>query len=203
VGVANLLYAASTLLTFACSWLLPSLATGTAARFVEIPLKHALKTPLSVLFYGAETPRTRVAARALVFGVAIPIASVVAGLLFRQMGSRVGLISAAGVALAMFYVAICAWQNLRYEGRLAQLLEGQLQDAPASVDLAALEEKLARIAASADPQCRRLIARTLAVPGKQHPNTQSLLALYMGEALPHRQAQAIRDAFVEILPKAK
>jgi len=118
VEAANLAYAASTVVAFLVTWLAPSLASASIARFVEMPLKHALKTPLSVLFYGAETAPVRIAARSLIFGVAIPIASVATAFGVRGLGTHIEIISALGIALAVLFLGLCTLQNRSYRRRL-------------------------------------------------------------------------------------
>ncbi len=123
VGATNLLYASTTLIAFATTWLFPGLASASSARFVEMPLKHALKTPLSVLFYGGERPSHRAAARSLVFGVAIPLAAIGTGLGFRYGQPDAGLISLLGVAIALVYLGICRWQNTQFQHGLSSQLQ--------------------------------------------------------------------------------
>ncbi len=192
VGAANLAYASTTLVAFLLTWLLPSLATASAARFVEMPLKHALKTPLSVLFYGAERPRTRIAARSLIFGIAIPVATVVAGLSFRSLRSHIGLISLLGIVLALLYLGICWWQNRCYRQRLAHRLREQLHtlEVP-SKDQEAWLEQLQTIAPGLSPETKTLVATAFSA---NRPPLRSLAFTLLSEQLPHHLAQAIEHA---------
>ncbi len=192
VGIANLAYASSTVFAFVLTWLAPGLATASAARFVEMPLKHSLKTPLSVLFYGAENLRIRVAARSLIFGVAIPAATVGAGLCFRSLRDYIGLISIGGVALALLYLGICAWQNRCYRERLGHLLREELQNAKIDDDRqSAWLTKLREIAPSLAESTQALIARAFAA---DDDSVRSLALVFLSEQLPHRLASEIKHA---------
>jgi hypothetical protein len=192
VGVANLAYASATLFAFVLTWLAPGLATASAARFVEMPLKHALKTPISVLFYGAENLRIRIAARSLIFGVVIPIATVGAGLCFRSLRSHIGLISVAGVALALLYLGICAWQNHCYRKRLGHLLREELENARIDDDRqSAWLTRLREIAPSLAEPTQALVARAFAA---DDDSLRSLALVFLSEQVPHRMASDIRQA---------
>lgn len=192
VGIANLAYASATLFAFLLTWLAPSLATASAARFVEMPLKHSLKTPLSVLFYGAENLRIRIAARSLIFGVVIPIATVSAALCFRSLRTHIGLISALGVALALVYLLICGWQNRCYRERLGHLLREELEKARIDNDRqSAWLARLREIAPSLAEATQALAARAFAA---DDDSLRSLALVFLSEQLPHRVASDIRQA---------
>ncbi len=192
VGVANLAYASATLFAFLLTWLAPGLATASAARFVEMPLKHSLKTPLSVLFYGAENLRIRIAARSLIFGAVIPVATVGAGLCFRSLRTHIGLISALGVALALLYLAICAWQNRCYRDRLGHLLREELENARIDDDQqSAWLARLREIAPSLAEPTQTLVARAFAA---DDDSLRSLALVFLSEQLPHRLTSDIRNA---------
>ncbi len=195
VGVANLAYAGSTLSAFLLTWIAPGLASASAARFVEMPLKHALKTPLSVLFYGAETPRVRIAARSLIFGAAIPAATVSAGLAFRQLRSHLGLISVLGVATAALYIALCAWQNRAYRERLAHLLAAQIEGySPSPAACSAWIEALRAIAPDLDETTLTLVSKAYAC---EQEELRSLADAMLSEQLPHDLASAMGRATLQ------
>ncbi len=195
VGAANLAYASSTLFAFLLTWLLPGLASASGARFVEMPLKHSLKTPLSVLFYGAEEPRIRIAARSIIFGVAIPVATVVAGLSFRELRSHVGLISVLGVATSILYVAICAWQNRVYRQRLEHLLAIELKDeTPPAEPTERWELQLQEMAPALGDRPRQLAAQAFAADNEA---LRSLALVVLSEQLPHHLASAIGRATLQ------
>ncbi|MCP4449638.1 MAG: hypothetical protein GY811_30555 [Myxococcales bacterium] len=195
VGVANLAYASSTVFAFLLTWLFPGLATASAARFVEMPLKHSLKTPLSVLFYGAENARVRIAARSLIFGVAIPIATVTTGLCFRELRGHLGLISILGVGISLLYLGICAGQNRSYRLRLAHLLSQELQNATVDGPCAeAWSRKLAGIAPNLNSEALRLSSQAFAANDKA---LRSLSLVMLSEQLPHHLARAMERATLQ------
>ncbi len=170
VGFANLAYGVATVLSFAGLLVYPALGAAAFARFTRIQLKDSLKTPLSTLFYGAEPPPLRAPSRAFVFGLAIPVATVVtAGILelCRQVGHHLTLVVAIGLAAAAIFTLLCAVQNRRWRRRLAELLDWKLARAhPAPPDrLAEVAALLADSRAAADgPTTERIdaIARGLA-----------------------------------------
>jgi len=189
VGAANLAYASSTVFAFLLTWLLPGLATASAARFVEMPLKHSLKTPLSVLFYGAEAPRIRIAARSVIFGVAIPVATVIAGLTFRELRTHLGLISVLGVVTSILYLGICTWQNRAYGERLEHLLALELQDAQPAPELEERwKRQLESVAPKLGPIALNLSAKAFAADNEA---MRSLALVMLSEQLPHHLASAI------------
>jgi hypothetical protein len=97
----NLFYAVATLFAQAAIFVAPSIGTALGARFADSELKHAIKTPLSSLFYEAFAPADRGAARAFVLGLVSPAAQVL---------GAVGLAAAiAGASLVTVgYVGLCA-----------------------------------------------------------------------------------------------
>jgi len=135
VGVANVLYAVFTALAYALLLVWPSLATAAVARGTRVQLKDALKTPLSTLFYGAEPPGRRAGARSFIFGFAIPIATVMAaGALEagRRGATNLALVTWGGLGVAALFVAASAVQNHRWRARMIELLDRQLERAPAA-----------------------------------------------------------------------
>ncbi len=197
IGAANLIYASSNVLAFLMTSLFPSLASASAARFVETPLKHALKTPLSVLFYGAENRQVQLAARALVFGAAIPLATAVTGLAFRELHTHLLVISVGGVLVSVLFVVMNLLQNRRYRERLLDTMEEQLGE---GID-ARLCTGMSTLAPSWPARSRDLLAGAMA---SSDDHVRSLAHLYLGEALPHRQAEALRcqvETLVQTLAK--
>ncbi|HJL22340.1 MAG TPA: hypothetical protein RMH80_08925, partial [Polyangiaceae bacterium LLY-WYZ-15_(1-7)] len=81
VGRTNLLYAGATLLTHVgLAFGGGQLGWALAARFADGELKHALKTPVSPLFYDAFWGADRVRARAFVLGAVSPAAQLAGAL---------------------------------------------------------------------------------------------------------------------------
>lgn len=187
VSTANLIYAGTTIIAFLASWLSPNLLSATGARFVERPLKHSLKTPVSVLFYGAETPSMRLAGRSFIFGLAIPIAAVFSGLSFRRLRSHLDWICIAGVVVGILYLLLCHIQNRRYRERLAHLLGITLNvaDTHQPETLQTLQAM-----ASALPQSLEvLIARGL---DSEKQATRGLALALLTEHVPKKTAEALR-----------
>lgn len=129
VGAVNLAYALASAAASAAALVAPSLASAAAARFVDMPLKDAIKTPLSALFYGAEPPGDRAPARAFVFGAVIPIATIVAAgalELARQSPSPLAGAAAIGLGAALLF-SLASWQqNRAWRRRLRTLLDFKL-----------------------------------------------------------------------------
>jgi len=122
VGFANVLYAVCSVGAFA--WLLvqPSLAAVVAARAVHRELKDVIKTPLSVLFYGAEPQEARGEARAFNFGVVIPLATLATSGAFSLAVRAAGApaIVWLGVPAAGGVVAASVALNRAWRRRLAE-----------------------------------------------------------------------------------
>jgi len=129
VGAVNLAYAIATAAAPAAALVAPSLASAAGARFVEMALKDAIKTPLSALFYGAEPPAERAPARALVFGAVIPLATLAAaaGLeVSRRSADPLATAAAFGLGAALLFVAASWQQNRAWRTRLRELLDWSL-----------------------------------------------------------------------------
>jgi hypothetical protein len=129
VGAINVAYAVASAAAAGAAILAPSLASAAAARFVEMPLKDALKTPLSALFYGAEPPAERAPARALVFGAVIPLATLAAAgalELARHSADPLGTAAAFGLGAAILFTAASWQQNRAWRRRLRALLDLKL-----------------------------------------------------------------------------
>ena len=113
---ANLLYAcvlgaAQLALLFA-----PGVGAALFARFADGELKHALKTPVSSLFYEAFPKEARSAARAIVLGLASPAAQAVGALFLAAViaGASLGVAGAVGLSAAAIYGASTVLQNRRW-----------------------------------------------------------------------------------------
>lgn len=121
LGVAktNLLYAGAGLIAQVLLWLSPAghLSVGAAlgARFADGELKHALKTPVSPLFYDAFPASERTRARALVLGVVSPIAQVVAAALLMVLAAWAEWVPALGVMCAVLYLLLSIGQGRAYD----------------------------------------------------------------------------------------
>jgi len=129
VGAVNLAYAVATAAAPAAALAFPSLASAAGARFVEMALKDAIKTPLSALFYGAEPPAERAPARALVFGAVIPLATLAAaaGLeLARHSPDPMATAAGFGLGAALLFVLASWQQNRAWRTRLRELLDWSL-----------------------------------------------------------------------------
>ncbi|PIE19932.1 MAG: hypothetical protein CSA65_00355 [Proteobacteria bacterium] len=117
LGVVNLAYAITVPATFALGWMLSPLAAAGAARLVESELKMAIKTPVSNLLYGGLAAVQRPAARALVLGVVVPLATgLVSGMLALLPKTTRSWGLAAGVLLVVATLA----QNRSYRRALGE-----------------------------------------------------------------------------------
>jgi hypothetical protein len=187
-GAANAAYAVLVLGAYGLLGLAPSLGAAVAARFVDVELKDALKTPLSALFYGAERPDDRAPARAFVFGAVIPVATVITALALRALEH--GWLVSAGLAVAAVFVVASLAQNRAWRRRHVELLAWKVGDVAA----ADAPEVPAEIAAL-PPGRRRDAARlAFAALASTDPRVRALAAEVLGEQLPRGVARRIVGA---------
>ncbi len=121
----NLSYSALTLVAFGALAVLPGTGTLVFAQLVHQELKAILKTPFSALIYGVMADYARAPARMAVFGVVIPVAGVLSGLLMmglRHFGVPASDLAPAGLIAAVLFVLVTVWQNRAYQGALVDLL---------------------------------------------------------------------------------
>ena len=81
---------------------------------------------MAALFYGAEQPGRRAAARALVFGVVVPASSIAAAVSFNLLTRWEHAIAIAGAAAAVLFAVTCVIQARRWRVALAKLLHWKL-----------------------------------------------------------------------------
>jgi hypothetical protein len=108
-GWALLYLGAQLLLSFAP----PLVLVALAARMVESELRNAVRTPVASLLYEAMPPERRASARTLVIGVAVPVASVVGGLLLLWLDTHPAALGVLGVGAATLLFA-ATWAQNRY-----------------------------------------------------------------------------------------
>lgn len=124
VGTTNVIYACATLVTQVMLLLVRegSLVVAFGARFAEGELKHALKTPVSPLFYEGFWGADRVRARAFVLGVVSPIAQVGAALaLAALVAAPEGTAALVGTIAAVVYVAASVVQGRAHRDAMDRL----------------------------------------------------------------------------------
>lgn len=204
-GAINLAYAVATAVAQGAALIAPSLGSAALARFVEVPLKDAVKTPLSALFYGAERPAQRGPARALVFGAVIPAASVVTGLLLEaagRSGAPLAVAGGIGLAAALLFIAASARQNRAWRAGLASLVDWKLARAerrgqvPDPAALAAVRATMAGARAAAPPdRAARLDAVELALAAPD-PRLRAAGEELLGETIARGEAQRIVRAVI-------
>ncbi len=191
VGVANVLYAVCTALAYALLLVWPSLATAAVARGTRVQLKDALKTPLSTLFYGAEPPAQRAGARSFIFGLAIPLATVVAAVALeagRRGATNVAMLTWGGLAVALIFIGASAQQNRRWRARMIELLDRQLARAPAATPETVDAARAHLVDAGAPEPAADRLARGLA---SANPRISALAEELLAETLPRRRAHAL------------
>jgi len=192
VGFANLAYAATTVISYAALLFAPSLGTAAFARFTRVQFKDALKTPLSTLFYGAEPPHRRAPARAFIFGVAIPAATIIAAAAFElggHGGKNLRLVAMLGAAVSVFFLFTCAVQNRRWRRRLIELLRWKLERAPDSD-----ATRAGAVAALLGPFSERATGETATI----------LLDVEHGLASrDHRVRAVAEEVLAEVIPRAR
>jgi hypothetical protein len=91
----------------------PLVLVALGARMVESELRNSIRTPVASLLYEAMPPERRAFARTLVIGVAVPVASVIGGLVLVLSNAHPLALSSLGVgAAALLFVA--TWVQNRY-----------------------------------------------------------------------------------------
>lgn len=109
-GWALLYLAAQLLLSFAPPFVLVALG----ARMVESELRNSVRTPVASLLYEALPPERRAFARTLVIGVAVPLTSVVGGVLLVLLDAHPTALSSLGIGAALLLFAASWAQNLYF-----------------------------------------------------------------------------------------
>ena len=111
---ASILFGAQLVLFFT-----PGLGGALLARFADGELKHALKTPVSSLFYEAFPKEARSAARAIVLGLASPAAQAVGAIFLAGViaGTSLDVAAVVGLVAAVVYGASTLLQNRRWRER--------------------------------------------------------------------------------------
>ncbi|MEM9067465.1 MAG: hypothetical protein AAGE52_03135 [Myxococcota bacterium] len=115
VGATNALYAGATLVTQGALWFFgASLPSALAARFTESELKHALKTPVSPLFYQGFFGADRFRARSFVLGLISPAANLAGALALGLLVRAPDLVAPIGFGVALGYVLVSLAQGRAY-----------------------------------------------------------------------------------------
>lgn len=121
VGKVNLAYAGAMLLSVLGLASAPGWLAATFARFTDLELKGAIKTPLSTMFYDAFGRDERADARAVILGVVSPLASIASSLAlvaFSQLQASVGVLAQIALAGALLYVVLSMLQARTYQKSL-------------------------------------------------------------------------------------
>jgi len=113
----NLFYAFATVGAQVVLLFVPGVPAALGARFADSELKHAIKTPLSSLFYEAFAPSDRGAARAFVLGLVSPAAQVVGavGLAAAIAGAEVSIVGWVGLGACTLFGLTTLAQNRAYD----------------------------------------------------------------------------------------
>ena len=126
LGTLNLAYALAAFGSVLGLTVHPGLGAAAAARFTDMELKGAVKTPLSAMFYDAMLPEDRADARAIVLGIISPVASLGSSLVLVVLvtaGSAPVWLAWASCLVAIAYLLISLRQARAYQAALrAQLL---------------------------------------------------------------------------------
>lgn len=125
----NLSYAVGVLASFGLLLVLPGVPSVVLSKFAREEMKSFLKTPFSVMIYGAMADFARAHARMAVFGVIMPLASVGSGLLL--MAASAGSVDPRwfawpGLAGGVLFIAVTLLQNRAYKLALIDLLSAKL-----------------------------------------------------------------------------
>jgi len=97
----------------------PLVAVALSARLVEGELRNAVRTPVANLLYEAIPPARRAAARTLVIGITVPVASLLGGLGLAALGAHATLLAALGLAAALALVLTSLAQNRAWKASLS------------------------------------------------------------------------------------
>ena len=141
VGRLNLAYAGAVALSLVGLTGAPGLYSATAARFTDLELKGAIKTPLSAMFYDALGPQQRADARAVVLGIVAPTTSLGSSLVllaFTQSHAPTWWLGWIALGGALAYLLLTALQARAYrhalEDKLVQWARDRQGDDISGVD---------------------------------------------------------------------
>jgi len=127
VGKLNLAYSGAVLLSIVGLLGAPGIYAATGARFADLELKDAIKTPLSAMFYDALGYDQRADARAIILGIVSPFASLGSSLLlvvFTKVHAPVGVLGWAAFVVGFAYLGLSWWQARAYRTSLHSELLG-------------------------------------------------------------------------------
>jgi len=125
----NFSYAVFTLAAFVCLFLFPGTGSLIFSKLVRKELKSILKTPFSIMMYGTMADYARASARIAVFGIVIPLAGIVSGLMMMGLSIvdlSVGDLLLPGMLAAIGFLAVTGYQNRAYKLALIDLLQQKL-----------------------------------------------------------------------------
>ncbi len=125
VGKVNVAYAGAMLLSFVGLLGTPGLLAATVARFTDLELKGAIKTPMSTMFYDALGRDERADARAVILGIVSPLSSIGSSLAlvaFSQLQTSSTFLAQFAVAGAVLYVVLSMLQARAYRRSLEEEL---------------------------------------------------------------------------------
>ena len=132
VGKLNFAYAGVVFVALLGLVGLPGLFAATLARFTDLELKGAIKTPISAMFYDAIDPEHRADARAIVLGIVSPVASVGSSLVllvYTHAQVSVSVLAWGAAAVGAVYVMLSAVQSSSYRTALENQLVRWARDA--------------------------------------------------------------------------
>ncbi len=110
ITTPNLVYSLAVTAAFLLLGFWPGLRLAIAARFVESELKTTVKTPLSILFYGAIPIADRPSGRAFILGLVVPLATILASLAL-QATLHTSSVTSWGLGCACCYTLATQLQN--------------------------------------------------------------------------------------------
>ncbi len=131
----NLVYAGGVVVSFLTLFVCPGATAIVFAKFVRKEVKSILKTPFSIMIYGAMADYARPFARMAIFGVVIPLSGIITGLLLMGLeaaDASTTWIVLPGLAGAVAFVGVSMLQNRAYKLALIELLEHKLTESSRS-----------------------------------------------------------------------
>lgn len=125
----NFSYALLALAGFAALFLFPGTSSLVFAESVRKEWKSILKTPFSVMVYGSMADYARAPSRIAIFGVVVPLAGILSGLVIMGLSwldVSLADLAVPGAVIAVGFIVVTLLQNRAYKLALVELLQNKL-----------------------------------------------------------------------------
>jgi CRP-like cAMP-binding protein/HEAT repeat protein len=205
VGVTNLIFPFTSLVSYSLLGLWPGLATAVGGYFNEAVLKRALRSPIDAMLYNAVPVQVKGRARAFINTMLVPLGVLFAGVLLfwvPEGASLPGLLVGLGIGVTLLYV----WLSLRLRGEYSRALVSLLEEEEFALyrlasddlsvpDAATLQKLVERLKSSPDDEFTIFLAELIAEVGGKP-------ALPVLQELTHAPSPRVRAAALTILSDA-